>query len=367
MLVFLVSNLNGISQQGYTLNGEIDASQNGKYMYIWSIDYSKLNPPLKDSSLITDGRFRFSGKLETPGLLVSLYLKDHNAFFAQVFIENREIQVKAKFRDSTHPFSYTVNRNNPLNDQFQLWKNTFDSLNVSILRMYPVIDSLEKAGAPESRINELNQERIARSQHLRELQTDFIREHPDMYISLYWLRYRLADGLEKKPRLLEELFENLSPELRRLQEAMALKKTISLILGMQPGKKLSQFAIPDSNGHLISLADFQGKYLLIDFWASWCQPCIEQFPELKELYSIYHQKGLQVLGISLDDNREKWLKGMRLQQLPWQQVSELKGWDSPIALKYDITYIPKTILVDPDGVIIEVDPDLKEKLKELFK
>lgn len=353
--------------QGYHIKGSIPASQNGQFIYLYGIDYSMLNPKIVDSSLITNGRFEFRGKIHTPGLLASLYLKDYRQFFTQFFIENREIGATAVLRDSSHPVALLTTTNNPITTQYNAWKSATDATSLPVSRMYYQMDSMKRVHAPQAAIDSVSNEQKRWKVELRAAKIRFIREHTSDYLSLIWLRYDMANSLANTPLLFDSLYNGLSKELRQLPEAKVLQETIAAIKVVQPGKPLPDFQLPDSSGNMVQLKDFRGKYLLIDFWASWCGPCVEAIPALKELYNTWQPKGLSVISISLDDKRDHWITALQKYQLPWPQISELKGWQSKVAVQYHINSIPTTILLDPAGKILAVDPDLSRLLPSLLK
>jgi thiol-disulfide isomerase/thioredoxin len=124
-------------------------------------------------------------------------------------------------------------------------------------------------------------------------------------------------------------------------------------------------------GHIVKLADYKGKYVLIDFWASWCGPCRRENPNLVKTYAEYHPKGFEILGISLDkkEDRQKWLDAIHKDGLTWTQVSDLQGWDNAAAKAYNVQAIPMNYLLDPNGKIIGKylrGQNLDDKLKEIF-
>lgn len=145
-------------------------------------------------------------------------------------------------------------------------------------------------------------------------------------------------------------------------------KYAATLQATEPGNPFIDIEAPTPEGDTVRLSDYagKGKYVLVDFWASWCGPCRASIPELKELYAKYHDKGFEVIGVSLDAKKDAWLKGIADLDIPWPQMSDVKLWNSAGAKEYGIKAIPCTILIDPDGKIVERNPNIKEKLGEIF-
>jgi peroxiredoxin len=130
------------------------------------------------------------------------------------------------------------------------------------------------------------------------------------------------------------------------------------------------FTLPDPNGKMISLKSFRGKYVLVDFWASWCGPCRQENPTVVAAFNRFKDKNFTVLGVSLDDNKAKWLKAIQDDKLTWTHVSDLKQWESIVVPMYQIQGIPFNVLVDPNGKVIASElrgEDLEKTLSSVLK
>jgi len=151
-----------------------------------------------------------------------------------------------------------------------------------------------------------------------------------------------------------------------------LLEHLALLEKVRIGKKFTDFEMmtPDGISHLLSEYTGEGKIVLIDFWASWCVPCLKEIPNLKRIYKEYQPKNFEIIGISLDNRKEDWINAIHTHQLEWPQLSDLKGWDSIGSQIYAINYIPNTLLIDENGIIIAKNlrgEELHSKLEEIIK
>lgn len=148
-----------------------------------------------------------------------------------------------------------------------------------------------------------------------------------------------------------------------------LSNRVSELKKLAIGSEAPEISLPDVNGQTLSLSSLRGNYVLIDFWAAWCRPCRMENPNVVRLYQTYKDRNFEILGISLDRNREAWVKAIEEDKLPWLHISDLKYFNSEAAATYRIEAIPATYLIDPDGKILAKGlrgASLEQKLKEIF-
>jgi peroxiredoxin len=172
-------------------------------------------------------------------------------------------------------------------------------------------------------------------------------------------------------KLMDSLYQNLSSGLKRTEMGQVLAAKIIAMEHTQIGSLAVDFAMADTAGNTISLSGFRGKYVLLDFWASWCAPCRAENPNLVKTYQTYKDKNFKILGVSLDRPGKKaaWINAIHKDQLEWDQVSDLQFWDCAAAKLYDIRSIPNNFLIGPDGKIIAKNlrgKALDEKLAAVF-
>ena len=169
----------------------------------------------------------------------------------------------------------------------------------------------------------------------------------------------------------EPMYNVLSASLRQLPSAVSLKEQMDIARKTAIGQTAMDFTQNDTLGQPVALSSFRGKYVLIDFWASWCGPCRKENPNVVKAFNAYKDKNFTVLGVSLDrpDDKEKWMAAIHKDGLTWTQLSDLQYWDNAVAKQYGIRSIPQNLLIDPQGKIIGKNlrgEKLTEKLEELL-
>ena len=195
--------------------------------------------------------------------------------------------------------------------------------------------------------------------------------HTDILFGLYCLNDL---SYEQDPVKTREMLDTFTPDMKKTKLWSDINERNLKMLVVIPGKQYIEFSQPDAQGNMISskdvLADPANKYVLIDFWASWCRPCMREVPYLKETYAKYHDEGFQILGVSLDRTRDAWLATINRQGMNWIHVSDLKYWQNDAAREYGVQSIPSNFLVDcSNGQIIATGlrgKKLEKKIAELL-
>lgn len=257
-----------------------------------------------DSVKVVDGKFSFKTKIKLPELY-GLSVNTANTPL-YIFLEKTPITVKlspAKY------YSNSVVEGSASQDLFEVYKKT---QNVDISK--------------------------------------FITEHPGSIVSAYVLyrnwSYRLTpDQILQNIALLDKSQQNST-------YVKELKELVTVLNGLAIGKKAPDFVSKDPEGKSVRFSENLKGYTLVDFWASWCGPCRKENPNIVAAYKEYHDKGFNIIGISLDKKKENWIKGIQDDHLDWLQVSELIYWNSEIAKLYGVRAIPANYLVDSKGIIV---------------
>jgi peroxiredoxin len=196
---------------------------------------------------------------------------------------------------------------------------------------------------------------------------NFVLTNKNSVLSAYYALVYLNQPGEEA--FMQEVFENLTPAVQKSFFGEKLGEFVASVVKTNVGSEAPDFTQNDAKGNPVSLSSFRGKYVLVDFWASWCQPCRVENPNIVKAYNTFKSKGFDILGVSLDRDEAAWKKAIVDDKLTWTHVSDLKFWENEAAQLYGIRSIPASFLLDPEGKIIAKDlrgEALEAKLREVL-
>ena len=327
------------------------------------------NGSIANSTELNNGEFTFNGTIDQPTEAYLTLNKTGSGFtsdnYVKFYLETGDI-IKVTSTDSLAKAKITGTKNNDDEERYKLLMAPLD-LRDGQLETQDTAATEEQKKSPQF-LKELELLNKALEKEKKAINKKFITENPSSLVSLDAL-YSFANYSEYSE--VSVLFERLSPGVKNSKGGQSYAKTLEAMSQTGIGKIAPDFALPDTAQNVVKLSSFRGKYLLLDFWASWCPICRESAPGVLKAYNHYKVKNFTILSVSLDrpGQKQTWLNAVHHDGLAWTQVSDLKFWQSPVVGLYKLTALPQNFLLDPNGKIIarNLDSDeLSAKLVEIF-
>jgi peroxiredoxin len=302
------------------------------------------------------GSFELKGSVTEPYIHILTY-GDKTQRLA-LFLDNSKITVNG----IVEAVGKAEVKGSPSHADFAAYNAEFSPL---FDRLSAVVKDLnERKPDPEGKLR-AEYEGLVRS--IQEKTDRFILARPNSYVSPFAIM--VSTQLNTDVSITEKRYNSLSADVKQGYFGSLVAKNISDAKVGNIGSDAIDFVQNDTSGNPVKLSSFRGKYVLIDFWASWCRPCRIENPTVVKAYNQYKEKNFTVLGVSLDKSKDAWIKAIADDQLTWTHVSDLKFWSNEVALKYKVESIPQNFLLDPNGKIIAKNlrgEQLLETLKGLL-
>ena len=358
---------NKLEDNEFVISGTADGISDGKLAILETLDESGMVLKPTDTAVIKNGKFEFKGTTAEPELR---FIQLDSVQGKIVFIlENGEISIKA-FKDSINKSVIGGTFNN---EQFAVYNKEQNVIQKKIAD-YRTVNKEKMEVAMQTNdtvtVNSLRDGFVKLNNEFKDYNVKFAEKNPKAFISVLMIQNMLMQP-DSDFEKLEKTFNNLDKSVKDTKPGKNVGELISNRSSAEVGKAAPEFSAPNPEGKMVSLKESLGKVTIIDFWASWCGPCRKENPSVVALYNELHEKGLNIIGVSLDKegDAQKWQDAITADKLTWPQVSNLKYWNDPVAKKYNVTSIPATFILDATGKIVARDlrgEELKAKVIELL-
>ncbi|MBI3138823.1 MAG: AhpC/TSA family protein [Sphingobacteriales bacterium] len=343
------------TSKGFTIKGKLEGFPEGTSLRLVK---NGENTELASGKLLNSA-FQLKGKVTEPTLCFLFIGNEQKP--VEVYVENKVLTVTV---DKTKPGGYKIEGSASHTD-FAAFVKEFIPLAQQLSSLGQVINNTLPGPGRDSLMFTYKNMQAVVQQAIDKL----VEEKPASFVTAFILSATYA--FNEDPLQLEQRFNKLGGAVKASETGRQLAAQIAESKVGAIGSTAIDFTQTDTAGVPVSLSSFRGKYVLIDFWASWCGPCRQENPNVLENFNKFSSKNFTVLGVSLDrpGQKDKWLEAIHHDQLAWTHVSDLQFWNNAAAVKYNVRGIPQNFLIDPDGKIIAKNlrgPALEKKLCEIL-
>jgi thiol-disulfide isomerase/thioredoxin len=354
------------SGTSFTVNGTIEDVAEGKALLLTRTDNNTIDTLA--IAAIANGKFALKGSVQEV-TVATLSIEGTRNRISPLFVENAKFAVKFG-KSPRHEGGKLVEQGTVTvvtgGGAAQQVNNSFFALQQEYGLKNNELSARFMATNDPAAKDSIREVARALDKELKGKTGELVKANPDAYASAYYL---YVENQTASAEVLKEKLGLLGEKARETKFGKMFAERIALLESVAIGQIAPDFTMPTPDGGTLSLHGVKAKVKLIDFWASWCGPCRAENPNVVKVYAEYHPKGLEIIGVSLDDNREKWLEAIEKDQLTWLHGSDLQGWQAAPAKLYVVNAIPHTVLLDENNRIIAKNlrgDALKEKLAELL-